>query len=117
MVTQTMGNATGGVRFRVYMPDASDVKLVGTFTGWRDGAISMTKDASGWWHTEVELGPGEHEFQYLVDGDHWLADYAAGGLRLNRFGTWVSQLHIAPPDAPSYSFEDLARETPHRMAA
>lgn len=108
MVTQTAGE---GVQFRVYMPDASDVRLVGTFTGWRDGAILMTRDDQGWWHTECDLGAGEHEFQYLVDSEHWLADYAAGGLRLNRYGTWVSQLHISAEDAPSYSFEDLAQRT------
>ncbi|MFM9958337.1 MAG: glycogen-binding domain-containing protein [Phycisphaerales bacterium] len=113
----TGGVYTGGVRFKVYMPDASDVKLVGSFTSWRDGAVAMTKDPAGWWHAELDLGAGDHEFQYLVDDSHWLADYAAGGLRLNRFGTWVSQLHIAAPDAPSYSFEDLARDMPQRMAA
>jgi hypothetical protein len=119
VVTQTAGE---GVRFKVYMPDASDVRLVGTFTGWRDGAILMSKDDQGWWHAEADLGAGEHEFQYLVDHEHWLADYAAGGLRLNRFGTWVSQLYIPAEEAPSYSFEDLARQpieqqTAHRQAA
>jgi hypothetical protein len=29
-----------------------------------------------------------------MDGSLWLADYAAGGVRLNEFGSWVSQLHV-----------------------
>lgn len=115
MVTQTAADA---VQFRVFMPDARDVRVVGTFTGWRDGAVPMSRDGTGWWTAEIDLGPGDHEFQYLVDNDHWLADYAAGGLRLNPYGTWVSQLHIPAQDEPSYSFEDLAREPlPQRQAA
>jgi len=78
----------------------------------------MSRDSAGWWTAEIDLGPGDHEFQYLVDNDHWLADYAAGGLRLNRYGTWVSQLHIPAQDEPSYSFEDLAQKPmPQRQAA
>ncbi|MBN8645617.1 MAG: hypothetical protein J0L61_10320 [Planctomycetes bacterium] len=104
------------VSFRVYMPDARDVCVVGTFTGWRDGAVPMTRGEGGWWTCEIDLGSGEHEFQYLVDGAHWLADYAAGGLRLNRYGTWVSQLHIAPAEERTYSFEAMS-QTPQRLAA
>lgn len=103
MVTQT---AASGIRFRVYMADAQSVELVGTFTNWRDGAIPMTRADQGWWEAELNLDAGDHEFQYLVDGEHWLADYSAGGLRLNRYGTWVSQLSIPLDEAPTYKFEE-----------
>ena len=80
--------------FRVYLPDAATVDLVGTFTGWQDGARRMTRDNSGWWSITMSLCADDHEFSYLVNGSAWLPDYAAGGIRRNGFGGWVSQLHV-----------------------
>lgn len=105
MVNQTN---TDALEFRIFMPEAGAVELVGTFTNWRDGARPMRRGSDGWWTISLALDPGDHEFQYLVDGQHWLADYAAGGLRLNKYGTWVSLLHV-PLDEEAYVFEP-ARE-------
>ncbi|MFN7021770.1 MAG: hypothetical protein ACK4WH_10645 [Phycisphaerales bacterium] len=85
--------------FRVYLPEARQVELVGTFTDWRAHAIPMLREPSGWWVARVDLAPADHLFSYLVDGANWLADYAASGVRANGFGGWVSQLHVAPQEA------------------
>jgi hypothetical protein len=85
----------GETEFRVYRPEASDVLLMGDFTRWHDEPIAMTADGDGWWSASLPLEPGDYEFQYLVDHRWWLADYAASGVRLNDFGTWVSLLHVA----------------------
>lgn len=114
MVTQTSAHA---VRFRVYMPEASRVDVVGTFTDWRERAVAMTRDGEGWWSAELTLDTGDHEFQYLVDGLHWLADYAAGGLRMNRYGTWVSLLHVPMDEAESLAFTPPETQAPMRVAA
>lgn len=94
MVTQT---DEGIARFRIHVPGASRVELLGTFTGWHDGPIDLDRMGDGWFEVDLEIEPGDHEFQYLIDSRTWLADYAAGGVRLNRFGTWVSLLHIPAP--------------------
>lgn len=87
-------SASGRARFRVFAPDAKRVELLGCFTGWHDHPITMEKSADGWHVVECDLDAGDYEFQYLVDGGNWLADYAAGGVKMNVFGNWVSQLHV-----------------------
>ena len=91
MVTQT---GEGRVSFRIHVPDAGRVEVLGSFTNWHEGPIELDALGDGWFELTIELEPGDHEFQYLVDSRSWLADYAAGGVRLNRFGTWVSLLHV-----------------------
>lgn len=88
---------SGRASFRVFCPQAEQVEIVGTFTGWHDRPVSMRRDKDGWWMATLDLEPGDHEFQYLIDRREWRPDYAAGGLRLNEFGTWVSQLTVHRP--------------------
>ncbi len=80
--------------FRVYLPQAGHVELVGSFTGWRSEPVRMAKESSGWWTACVELEIGDHDFSYLVDHSVWLADYAANGIRANGYGGWVSMVHV-----------------------
>ncbi len=87
----------GRFRFRVYLPHASTVELVGGFTGWRAGAIAMDRQEPGWWDLVADVPAGEHEFCYLVDSSIWLADYAANGVILSGYGGWVSKLVVRSP--------------------
>lgn len=49
--------------------------VVGTFTGWKDHPVAMTgPDARGAYSTTVELGPGEHEYKFLLDGEIYRED-------------------------------------------
>ena len=86
----------GQFRFRVYLPHASRVELVGGFTRWREGAIAMDRQEPGWWELVADIPEGEHEFCYLVDSSVWLADYAANGVTLSGYGGWVSKLLVRP---------------------
>lgn len=83
--------------FRVYLPEATNVELVGTFTDWRCRPVRMLREHTGWWSAAAELPPGDHDFCYLVNGSTWLADYAASGVKRNGFGGWVSQISVASP--------------------
>ena len=87
--------------FRVYLPEATSVELVGTFTDWRARPVQMDREHTGWWTATVNLVPGDHDFNYLVNASHWMADYAASGVKRNGFGGWVSQVHVAAPSTPS----------------
>ena len=88
----------GRFRFRVYLPHASRVELVGSFTRWRAGAIPLERQklGGGWWELVAEIPEGEHEFCYVVDNSVWLADYAANGVTLSGQGGWVSKLKVRP---------------------
>ncbi len=84
----------GTHEFRVYLPQATAVDLVGAFTNWRASPIRMIREHTGWWFVRLELPPGDHDFSYLVDGSTWLPDYAASGVRRNSYGGWVSQVAV-----------------------
>ncbi len=84
----------GSSRFRVYLPHAATVELLGSFTDWRDRPVRMTRHHPGWWEVDVAVPPGEHQFSYLVDGSVWIADYAAHGVKLNSYGGWTSCLSV-----------------------
>jgi len=82
--------------FRVYLPQATTVELVGAFSDWRASPIPLVRENSGWWFARLDLPPGDYDFSYLVDGSTWLPDYAASGVRRNGFGGWVSQVTVPP---------------------
>lgn len=97
MVSKTQD---GRFRFRVYLPHASHVELLGGFTRWRAAPIQMNRQEPGWWEIVAEIPEGEHEFCYLVDYSIWLADYAAHGVSLSGLGGWVSKVVVRPSLVP-----------------
>jgi 1,4-alpha-glucan branching enzyme len=92
--------ADGVVSFRIYLPDAEAVLILGDFTNWRSDPILMHRTAGGWWEAEAQVPPGDHLFSYLADGERWIPDYAAHGLRANRYGGWVSHLSVQGAPLP-----------------
>jgi 1,4-alpha-glucan branching enzyme len=91
--------ADGRHAFRIFLPHAASVKIVGSFTDWKARCVSMVRHAPGWWEALVEIPQGRHEFAYLVDNSIWLADYAAGGVKLTGYSGWVSILEVHPDPA------------------
>lgn len=72
-----------GVVFQCYAPNAHVVSLAGDFNNWgdnRDGLVfnpyfaMRGPDTIGVWRTEVDLKAGRHLYQFVIDGDHWIAD-------------------------------------------
>ncbi len=63
----------GGVLFSYKAPYAGSVTVAGDFNGWNATANPMKKDANGEWTATVPLGPGEHQYKFVVD-DQWIAD-------------------------------------------
>ena len=51
--------------------DAEDVKLKGSWNGWKEE--EMKKNKQGRFTKTKRLGPGRYEFGYLVDGV-WMSD-------------------------------------------
>ncbi|MGO9526915.1 MAG: hypothetical protein ACLP0A_05020 [Verrucomicrobiia bacterium] len=76
-----------GVILQCYAPDAYIVYLVGDFNDWghnRDRLVFDPKfamngpDTDGAWRANIELKPGRHAYQFVIDGDHWIVDPNAG---------------------------------------
>ncbi|MFH1279451.1 MAG: glycogen-binding domain-containing protein [Candidatus Eisenbacteria bacterium] len=62
----------GGIRFTYEDAYATRVSLAGVFNNWSATANPMTKE-DGVWTITVALGPGKHEYKFVVD-NQWIAD-------------------------------------------
>lgn len=87
----------GDVTFRVFLPHAARVEVVGDFTDWGRSRIALQRQYPGWWTAKTRVEAGEHSFCYLIDGSIHLADYAAHGVKLDTDGKWVSTLRVGAP--------------------
>jgi hypothetical protein len=60
-------------RFVIYQPDAVQVDIAGSFTGW--DTLPMKKmGTSGYWERVVELPKGEHRFSYILENGERIPD-------------------------------------------
>lgn len=72
--------------FKLKLPEANSISLVGDFNDWHTGATPMKKDKSGVWKAELRLDAGEYQFKYFVDDHYWMNDDEASKVA-NAFGT------------------------------
>lgn len=80
------------VEFRLSMPQARTVAVVGTFNNWDTKQTPMQKDGAGWKAT-IPLAPGRYEYRFVADGQ-WLSDPNAKGSVGNDFGSTNSVLVV-----------------------
>lgn len=86
--------SSGEVRFRFFAPSAHRVEVLGDFTGWEAKPLPLEREDGGWWSGLTVVNPGDYDFHYRIDGAETIADYAAYGVKMNRFGRWVSRIAI-----------------------
>jgi hypothetical protein len=84
------------VQFRLDAPEASNVQLAGTFTGW-EAEYPMQQNAPGVWTILVPLEPGVHEYAFVVDGQEWRPDPWAPRVD-DGFGGHNSRVAVMPPN-------------------
>lgn len=73
-VAQVTHDTVNVVRF-VFVGPAKTVSLVGDFNAWGAQPVSLTPTgSSGAWTASVPLPSGRHEYAFIVDGQHWVAD-------------------------------------------
>ncbi len=89
---------TQNTTFKIELPDAQSVFLVGDFNNWDTHSNPMKKGKDGYWKTELKLQPGEYQFRYLVDGNYWVNDDTAPQIA-NAFGTDNSLATIQPNES------------------
>jgi len=80
------------VEFRLSMPQARTVCVVGTFNNWDTKRTPMQKDDPGWKAT-IPLAPGRYEYRFVADGQ-WLSDPNAKESVGNDFGSTNSVLVV-----------------------
>jgi 1,4-alpha-glucan branching enzyme len=82
--------------FSFNAPAASSVLLVGDFTHWQKGPITLRKTPDGIWRTTVSLPPGEYHYRFLVDGE-WRDDPECNLRVPNPFGASNAVVRVAAP--------------------
>jgi hypothetical protein len=80
-------------RFVIYQPDARQVELAGSFSGWKK--IPLRGDGqSGYWETTLELPEGEYRFSYIIEGGRRLTDPTIAAREIDDFGGENSILRV-----------------------
>jgi 1,4-alpha-glucan branching enzyme len=74
-------------------PDAREVNLAGEFNNWCRDSLPMHRNGDGLWRARVKLGPGEHQYRFIVDGN-WQDDPRALAYVPNVFGSQNSVLRV-----------------------
>lgn len=85
-------------RFVLYLPQASQAKIIGTFTGWNP--VPMHKvGTSGYWSLTLKVPPGEHRYSYLVENGR-MVDPTVATRESDDFGGENSVIVIGGGDGP-----------------
>jgi 1,4-alpha-glucan branching enzyme len=79
--------------FALQAPHANSVFVTGSFCGWQPDCFPMKKDKRGHWKAELPIGPGQHEYRFLVDGE-WQEDPACTERVPNPFGSHNCVLNV-----------------------
>ncbi len=83
------------VQFRLEAPDAHDVAIAGTFTGWVPQEV-LHETEPGVWSALIPLHPGVHDYAFVVDGKDWVPDPNAAQVA-DSFGGTNSRISLPPP--------------------
>jgi hypothetical protein len=86
------------VQFRLEAPAATDVRIAGSFTGWKP-SHQLHQAAPGLWTVTLPLPRGVHDYAFLVDGTTWVADPFAQQVN-DGFGGVNSRIALLAPDVP-----------------
>jgi hypothetical protein len=90
------GDAQMYVQFRIEVPDASEVAVAGTFTGWQP-EHELTEVSPGVWSAMVPLPPGVHDYTFVIDGERMVVDPYAPRVA-DSFGGSNSRLFLPAPN-------------------
>jgi len=75
-VTSHSRNEVLIVHLYLSAPDAQRVAVVGDWNSWdTESDLLHDRDGDGLWETRIEVSRGqEYQYQFLIDGDTWIAD-------------------------------------------
>jgi 1,4-alpha-glucan branching enzyme len=73
------------VSLELVEPAAQQVYVAGSFNGWKPDTTPLAALGNGRWKGDLKLGPGRHEYLFVVDGQ-WRPDPNARETVENPFG-------------------------------
>ena len=82
------------VAVQLVEPAAKHVYVAGSFNGWKPDSTPLVPLGNGRWKGDLKLGPGRHEYLFVVDGQ-WLPDPNAKESVQNPFGGRNSVLTVS----------------------
>ena len=82
------------VALQLMEPAAKQVYVAGSFNGWKPDCTPLAPLGDGRWNGQLSLGPGRHEYLFVVDG-RWLPDPNARDSVQNPFGGRNSVLTVS----------------------
>jgi hypothetical protein len=85
------------VRLVIVHPDARTVQAAGDFNGWNPSETPLEQVSNGAWTVTIPLEPGRYEYQFVVDGEQWIADPFAVEQNDDGFGSRNAVLDVRPP--------------------
>jgi hypothetical protein len=89
-------------RFVLYLPQANQAEIVGTFTDWNP--VPMQKiGASGYWSLTLKVPRGEHRYSYLVEDGNRLVDPTVVAREHDDFGGENSVIIVGENDVDPVS--------------
>ena len=86
-------------RFVLYLPQASQAKIVGTFTDWSPVAMHKV-GTSGYWSLTLKVPQGEHRYSYLVEEGNRMVDPTIAAREHDDFGGENSVIVVGGGDDP-----------------
>jgi hypothetical protein len=89
------------VRLVVVQPGARTVQAAGDFNGWNPSRTPLEPTSNGAWTVTIPLEPGRYEYQFVVDGEQWIADPFAIEQNDDGFGSRNAVLDVRPPGGAS----------------
>ena len=84
------------VRFQLIAPEAQQVAIAGSFSEWQPDALPLVKEDGGVWSITLPLPLGEHEYQFVIDGERWVPDPKAHAQVDDGFGGTNSVVIVGP---------------------
>lgn len=84
------------VRFQLIAPEAQQVAIAGSFSEWQPEALPLIKENGGLWSITLALPLGEHQYQFVIDGERWVPDPRAHAQVDDGFGGTNSVVIVGP---------------------
>ncbi len=81
-------------RFVLYLPDAQETQLIGSFSDWSPIPMKKIGD-SGYWSLDLKLKAGEYRYNYLVENSTRITDPTIEKTEFDDFGGKNTILNIA----------------------
>jgi hypothetical protein len=89
------------VRLVIVHPTARTVQAAGDFNGWNPAHTPLEPASNGAWTVTIPLEPGRYEYQFVVDGEQWIADPFAVEQSDDGFGSRNAVLDVRPSTGAS----------------